>query len=229
VFLPFSAGGAFVEAYRGRELDTPVDVASAPGAWVYVSDAGTKQVLRYHYDDADRDNVLDTLDNCKGLANPDQSDIDRDGLGDACDPDMDGDGIPNELDQCPTSKRGPDLNHDGCADPASTVAGLKRGRRARVTTLSGTAHADKRLGVTAVDVAIARVAGSRCSWFAGRAWLAGACDQPVWIRAQGTDRWVAAVQLHRPGTYRVRSRAVQAGGLIESAVTARNSRVFRVG
>jgi hypothetical protein len=37
--------------------------------------------------DGDGDGVLDTVDNCPGTYNPDQSDWDGDGLGDACDPD----------------------------------------------------------------------------------------------------------------------------------------------
>jgi streptogramin lyase len=230
VFAPFSAGGAFIEAYGGNgELNAPVDVASAPGAWVYVTDSGSGRVVRFHFDDSDLDGVLDARDNCKGLANSDQSDVDRDGLGDACDPDIDGDGIPNESDLCPTSRRGPDANRDGCADPVSAVSGAKRTRAARIAAFTGTAHADKVRGIAAVEVSIARVVNGRCSWYRGAGrFAAGACDTPVWIRARGARRWVAAVTLRRPGTYRVRSRARQAGGVLETAVTARNSRTFRV-
>jgi hypothetical protein len=35
------------------------------------------------------------------VANHDQADNDGDGIGDVCDPDMDNDGVPNELDNCP--------------------------------------------------------------------------------------------------------------------------------
>jgi DNA-binding beta-propeller fold protein YncE len=137
VFNPFSAGGGFIDSYSG-DLSAPVDVQFAPGAWVYVSDAGSGKVERLHYDDADRDGVLDSADNCLGLANPDQSNMDRDKLGDACDPDADGDGVPNALDKCPTSRRGPDANHDGCSDTVvarravkcSTARGTKRARTA---------------------------------------------------------------------------------------------------
>jgi hypothetical protein len=45
--------------------------------------------------DTDGDGVVDAADNCPDLANADQSNIDGDGKGDACDPDMDGDGHAN--------------------------------------------------------------------------------------------------------------------------------------
>jgi len=37
-------------------------------------------------------------DNCPGVWNPNQADTDWDGFGDVCDPDIDGDGDPNEID-----------------------------------------------------------------------------------------------------------------------------------
>lgn len=54
--------------------------------------------------DADADGVADCDDNCPSVANPDQADVDADGVGDACTPprDRDGDGVPDVEDNCPT-------------------------------------------------------------------------------------------------------------------------------
>ena len=43
--------------------------------------------------DADGDGVCDGFDNCVGVANADQLDTNRDGYGNACDADYDGDGV----------------------------------------------------------------------------------------------------------------------------------------
>lgn len=49
--------------------------------------------------DTDNDGVVDGSDNCPNDANPQQQDLDVDGLGDVCDPDQDGDGS-LDVDDC---------------------------------------------------------------------------------------------------------------------------------
>ena len=50
--------------------------------------------------DSDGDGVEDSVDNCVYTDNPGQTDMDKDGIGNDCDPDNDNDGVPNEQDQC---------------------------------------------------------------------------------------------------------------------------------
>lgn len=64
--------------------------------------------------DSDGDGVLDEVpDNCPLAANPLQGNIDRDDLGDACDPDLDSDTRPNEADNCPTVYNLDQADRDG--------------------------------------------------------------------------------------------------------------------
>jgi hypothetical protein len=52
--------------------------------------------------DTDGDGVIDSADNCVNIKNAPQADQDRDGLGNRCDDDRDGDGVPNVDDPAPT-------------------------------------------------------------------------------------------------------------------------------
>jgi hypothetical protein len=57
--------------------------------------------------DSDLDGVFDSEDNCVEVFNPEQSDIDQDGEGDACEPDADLDGIPDAWDPAPQDTNWP--------------------------------------------------------------------------------------------------------------------------
>jgi hypothetical protein len=236
VFAPFEAGGAFIEAYGRRgsgpsELNGPSALALAPGAILYVVDAGNGRVVRLRYDDADGDGALDGRDTCRGVVNVDQRDSDRDGQGDVCDPDDDNDGVLDAADRCPRTRRGGDVNGDGCGDPRSRIAVPRERRtysRAAPTRVAGTAQADE-LGVKSVEVAVARLVGRRCRWWSrGRLTRARSCATPAYFAARGERRWSVFLRLRTRGLYRVHSRATQVGGLLESRLNRSNRRTFRV-
>lgn len=71
--------------------------------------------------DTDGDGYVDQLDKCPSIVD-DQSDLDGDGIGDACENDTDGDGIFDEVDNCPydtfdwESDHSIDHDQDGCRD-----------------------------------------------------------------------------------------------------------------
>lgn len=79
-------------------------------------------------DDLDNDGIIDSLDNCISTFNPDQQDSGGEELGDACDYDIDGDGVSNSIpvdinatsnfDKCPYtySSTNNDYDRDGCND-----------------------------------------------------------------------------------------------------------------
>jgi len=68
--------------------------------------------------DTDEDGVVDEIDNCPLVSNPDQKDSDGDGIGDVCEDDEDGDGVPDEEDNCPlvSNPDQEDADGDGVGD-----------------------------------------------------------------------------------------------------------------
>jgi C1A family cysteine protease len=63
--------------------------------------------------DSDGDGVPDIVDNCPSDYNPDQTDTDGDGIGDACDDDDDNDTVADASDNCPTVPNPDQLDTDG--------------------------------------------------------------------------------------------------------------------
>lgn len=64
-------------------------------------------------DDADGDGVANAADLCPVDADPQQADLDRDGRGDLCDPDDDGDGWPDSVDNCTRASNFGQTDADG--------------------------------------------------------------------------------------------------------------------
>lgn len=76
-------------------LIAPFDATQSSAVW------SVGQAKTLPPPDQDQDGIPDVEDSCPEVANPDQRDLDRDGLGDACDEDRDGDGVADLVDNCP--------------------------------------------------------------------------------------------------------------------------------
>jgi len=62
---------------------------------------------------SDEDLIIDACDNCELVSNQNQADFDDDGSGDACDPDIDNDGVENALDVCDYTALGAVVDEEG--------------------------------------------------------------------------------------------------------------------
>jgi hypothetical protein len=88
------------------------DRALTPDEIQAIHAAGSAGMCRESVD-SDGDGTPDETDNCPSVENPDQSDLDADGIGDVCDPDDDGDGVDDEIDNCPKTANPDQLDVDG--------------------------------------------------------------------------------------------------------------------
>lgn len=73
---------------------------------IRISEPQSRVNDQYQQADTDSDGVADETDNCPSMANPDQADVNKNSIGDACE-DFDRDGILNGKDNCPNN---PNIN-----------------------------------------------------------------------------------------------------------------------
>jgi hypothetical protein len=121
--------GVSCTAYTDRSYTTLVTTETPPGTYITRCTGGsindvspaTTYVIGYvngtytitAAPDADSDTIPDAVDNCPNTANTDQADLDDDGLGDLCDDDFDGDGIPNAQDLYGSDPTSPFIQIEG--------------------------------------------------------------------------------------------------------------------
>jgi len=102
-----------------RNSDCPFPLICGPKGWCIVEcveqrDCRYDEICRDGtcLRDRDMDGIEEPRDNCPELANSDQRDRDRDGRGDLCDDDVDGDEILNEDDNCESDRNPEQENSD---------------------------------------------------------------------------------------------------------------------
>jgi uncharacterized repeat protein (TIGR03806 family) len=105
----------------GRMPPLASSVVDALG--VSIIDEWIRSGLGFGVSDSDGDGLADNVDNCPNTSNADQRDSDGDGYGNACDGDLNNDGIVNPLDlglfkrRFGTSDPDADFNGDGIVNP----------------------------------------------------------------------------------------------------------------
>jgi hypothetical protein len=172
-------------------LDAAIAAAAAlsqapPEVYAGMSADELTRLVNWPHPDPDGDGVRLNADNCPTTANPDQADLDKDGIGDACDPDVDGDGLSDALEAAlGTNPRSADTDGDGKpdgADACPTVAGSQP-NGCPPASLDGTPNALTGAALTAPSKL------ARAAFLKGVRIRAG-CSEPCTIAAElrGTQR-----------------------------------------
>jgi hypothetical protein len=125
--MAFDASGNIVAAALTLSSNVPFSTTAHDTSYSGNTDAFVTIVPHEYFTDVDDDSVLDIVDNCPTVPNPDQDDGDGDSVGDLCDlcpghddlSDGDGDAVPDGCDDCT------DTDADGYGNsgyPANTCA-----------------------------------------------------------------------------------------------------------
>lgn len=129
-FLAQPGGAYLVYLDADRPVNRPITEAGDLGGATSVLNTGAITPIAnplYAPADTDGDGVTNVLDNCVSTANANQTDIDANGRGDACD-DFDQDKIINALDNCPDNPNRDQRDTDG-----DSIGDVCDGEESRIT------------------------------------------------------------------------------------------------